>query len=456
MSIVIYSALTICIIIIIFLLLNLKHNENKVQKFIGIDNKYQEVLLDNARLKEKCVKFDEVTQKYELLQSQNAILEKENVLLNEKLEQEKKNLAEKIKLLENAEKKLSDTFKALSSEALSKNNQTFIELAKVVFEKLQEKTKADLSSNTKSLGDLINPIKQALEGVGIKLGELEKSRIGAYEALKQQVGDLILSQNTLKNETTNLVSALKNPTSRGQWGEIQLHRILELSGMKEHCDFKEQVSIDNNGKNIRPDIVIYYPEGKQVVIDAKVPLTAYLKSLETTNENEKRNLLREHTKQIRNHIMSLSKKEYWSQFQPSPEFVIMFLPNEAFFSVAMEQDPNLLEFAMKENIIISTPTTLLALLHTVAWGWKQKNLAENAKQIIKLGQELYERLSNMSQHFYNLGKSINSTITNYNQTLTTLESRVLVTTRKFKELKNNEKEIIELQPIENDIKQIKN
>ena len=154
--------------------------------------------------------------------------------------------------------------------------------------------------------------------------------------------------------------------------------------------------------------------------------------------------------------MSLSKKEYWSQFQPSPEFVIMFLPNEAFFSVAMEQDPNLLEFAMKENIIISTPTTLLALLHTVAWGWKQKNLAENAKQIIKLGQELYERLSNMSQHFYNLGKSINSTITNYNQTLTTLESRVLVTTRKFKELKNNEKEIIELQPIENDIKQIKN
>ena len=420
----------------------------------GLSKKNSLMLLEKIRLEEKCNYFESFEKRYNDLFKDYSALEKKNILLQSNLEQEKNNLSEKINLLQNAEAKLSDTFKALSSDALSKNNQSFLDLAQIAFSKLQEKAKSDLELNKKSVGDLVNPIKLALDGVGEKLSDLEKSRVGAYEALKQQVGDLIISQNSLKTETSRLVSALKTPNTRGRWGEIQLRRVVELSGMVEHCDFQEQIAVNNADTKIRPDMVIYYPGNKQVVVDSKVPLTAYLKSLETSNEVERKILLKDHAKQLRNHVIKLSKKEYWSQFQDSPEFVIMFLPGEIFFSVAVEQDPDLIEFAMREKVLITTPTTLLALLHTIAWGWRQENLTENAKQIVKMGQELYKRLSDLSQRFANLGKSIASTVNNYNQTVATLEGRVLVSARKFTEIENHEKNIIELSEIDNSVRQV--
>lgn len=435
-----------CLVVIIFQLIVI-HNINKKNSFL---------LLEKVRLEEKCCCLEPFEKKYESLLVSYSELEKKNILLQSNLEQEKKNLAEKISLLQNAGEKLSNTFKALSSDALSKNNQSFLDLAQVAFSKLQEKAKSDFELNKKSVGDLINPIKSALDGVGEKLGDLEKSRVGAYEALKQQVGDLIISQNSLKTETSRLVSALKTPNTRGRWGEIQLRRVVELSGMVEHCDFQEQISVSNSDIKIRPDMVIYYPGNKQVIVDSKVPLTAYLKSLEVSDEIERKILLKEHAKQLRDHVIKLSKKEYWSQFQDSPEFVIMFLPGEVFFSVAIEQDPELVEFAMRERILITTPTTLLALLHTIAWGWRQENLAENAKQIVKMGQELYKRLCDLSQHFSNLGKSVSSVVSNYNRTIASLESRVFVSARKFKEIENHEKDIVKLNGIDDSIRQVNN
>ena len=420
----------------------------------NLNNKNSSLLLEKIRLEERCSCLEPLEKKYEDLFVNYSELEKKNILLQSNLEQEKKNLAEKISLLQNAEEKLSNTFKALSSDALSKNNRSFLDLAQATFSQLQEKAKSDLELNRKSVGDLVNPIKSALDGVGQKLGDLEKSRVGAYEALKQQVGDLIVSQNSLKNETSRLVSALKTPTTRGRWGEIQLRRVVELSGMIEHCDFQEQMSATNQDTKIRPDMIIYYPGNKQVVVDSKVPLTAYLKSLEVSNDIEKKILLKEHAKQLRDHVMKLSKKEYWAQFQDSPEFVIMFLPGEIFFSVAIEQDPELIEFAMREKVLIATPTTLLALLHTIAWGWRQENLAENAKQIVKMGQELYKRLCDMSQHFANLGRSVSNVVVHYNRTVASLESRVLVSARKFKEIENHEKNIVELSGIDDSVRQI--
>ncbi len=438
------SSACFCLIVIIFQLIVI-HNILKEKSLL---------LLEKVRLEEKCNCLEPFEKKYADLFENYSEMEKKNILLQSNLEQEKRNLAEKISLLQNAEEKLSNTFKAISLDALSKNNQSFLDLAKTTFSRLQEKAKSDLELNKKSVGDLVNPIKEALDGVGQKLGDLEKSRVGAYEALKQQVGDLIISQNSLKTETGRLVSALKTPTTRGRWGEIQLRRVVELSGMVEHCDFQEQISMEDQSTKIRPDMVIYYPGNKQVVVDSKVPLAAYLKSLEISDDIEKKILLKEHAKQLRDHVVKLSKKEYWTQFQDSPEFVIMFLPGEIFFSVAVEQDPELIEFAMRKKVLITTPTTLLALLHTIAWGWRQENLAENAKQIVKMGQELYKRLCDMSQHFLNLGKSVSNVVTHYNRTVASLESRVLVSARKFKDMENHEKNIIELSGIDNSVRQI--
>lgn len=418
---------------------------------------YRGLLLEKARLEERCLINENTSKKYNELLDKYCELEKKAVFLTTSLDQERKNLQEKVALLENAEQKLSDTFKSISMDALSKNNANFMNLAKTIFEQFQEKAKHEFSTSAKNVNDLISPIKKALEGVDEKLSDLEKSRIGAYEALKQQVGDLITTQNLLKNETGNLVSALRAPSVRGRWGEMQLRRVVEIAGMIEHCDFKEQVTTDgkNGEKIVRPDMVIYLPGGQEIIVDAKAPLGAYLEAIEISDEKLKKNFFKDHARHIRNHVTMLSGKKYWSQFEKSPEFVILFLPGEIFFSVATEHDPSLIEFAMQERVIISTPTILLALLHTIALGWRQENLAENAKHIIKMGQELYKRLSDMTQHIAQLGRSINSTVQSYNSTIASLESRVLVSARKFKDFDVHEKNIIELSTIEGSVRAVK-
>ncbi|MDR2794316.1 MAG: DNA recombination protein RmuC [Holosporaceae bacterium] len=427
------------------------------EKLNTLEAVHQNVLLEKVKLEERCEQLTEISARHDSLLNKELELEKKIVFLSASLEQEKRNLLEKIKLLNDAEEKLSNTFKAISSDALSRNNQAFLDLAKSTFEKFHEKTKSELSINVKSMSELVNPIKSALENVDGKIQELEKNRVGAYEALRQQVGDLIITQNSLRNETNHLVSALKAPTVRGRWGEMQLRRVVELAGMLEHCDFREQASSeDDSGNKIRPDMVISMPRNQHVVVDAKAPLFAYLQALETHDEKIKKALLKEHAKQIRSHVSILASKKYWAQFQPGPEFVVLFLPGEIFFSVATENDPSLMEFAMQERIVIATPTILLALLHTVALGWRQENLSENARAIIKMGQELYKRLADMTQHMANLGKNINSAVQSYNATIASMETRVLVSAKKFRDLEVHEKNIIELSSIEDNVKQMKN
>jgi len=416
------------------------------------------VILEKAKLEERCSQQKDISLKYNELLEKHSELEKKAVLLSANLELERKNLQEKVKLLENAEQKLSDTFKSISLDALSKNNAAFMDLAKSVFEKFQEKAKSEFSMSAKSVCELMTPIKSALENVDIKLNDLEKNRVGAYEALNQQIKDMMMTGNLLKTETGRLVSALRSPTVRGQWGEVQLRRVVELAGMVEHCDFKEQVTseLNDDGKSIRPDMVIYLPGDKQIIIDAKVPLSAYLEALETNDDKLRKSLLIEHAKQIRSRISTLSNKKYWSQFQESPEFVIMFLPSEVFFSAAIEHDSSLIEFSMQERVIISTPMILLALLNTIALVWRQEGVAEDAKKIIKMGRELYERLSIMSSNMSDLGRSIKSAVQNYNSTVGSFENRVLVSARKFKDLDVHEKNIVELSAIEETAREIRN
>lgn len=385
--------------------------------------------------------------KYDELLEKNIGLEKDNTALVTKLEQERKVLAEKMLLLEKAEQKLSDTFKALSSDALSKNNKDFMELAKSLFEQMQARSKADMELNSKNVSELLTPIKNALSGVDTRLVELEKSRIGAYEALRQQVSDLMNTENILKTETANLVSALKTPNIRGQWGEIQLRRVVELAGMVEHCDFQEQVTSNEDSK-IRPDMVIYYPGDKRVIVDAKTPLSAYLQSLEVRDESQRKELLQEYVRQVKKQVINLASKEYWKQFETSPEFVIMFLPGDVFLSVAIENDPSIIEFAMQKRVIMTTPSILITLLRTISFGWQEQKMAEHAEQIKAMGQELYQRLFVTSQHIAELGRDLNSAVGNYNRAVGNIESRVFVTVRKFTELKASNKEILELKPID--------
>lgn len=479
--------LSVCFLVVIASLVcivfsqkyRLKIIQQNLETLSATDQKYQQILLENSKLQERCnlnqnlqqdlqSKHEQLLARYNDLQQKYAAIEQERALLVSDLEHERQNLQEKIKLLEDSEQKLSNTFKAISSDALSHNNAAFLDLAKSVFEQLQEKAKSEFSLSTKSMNDLVVPIKSALENVDVKLAELEKNRVGAYEALRQQVSDMMNTQKSLKDETNHLVSALKMPSVRGRWGEMQLRRVVELAGMVEHCDFEEQVEVTktssgvlpssmNQGKDqvtVRPDMVIYLPGDRQIIVDAKAPLSAYLQALESDDEKAKKTLLKEHAKQIRNHISILANKRYWAQFEKSPEFVIMFLPGEVFLSVATEYDRDLIEFAMQQRVIISTPTILLGLLYAVAQGWRQENLAENAKQVIKMGQELYQRLAIMTEHFGQLGKNINSAVQSYNSTVASLETRVLSSARKFKDFDVHEKNIIELPFVERSVREV--
>jgi DNA recombination protein RmuC len=384
-------------------------------------------------------------------QGELAALRQELTMLQTRLEEERKAAAEKQEMLRDAQARLSDAFKALSADALKSNNEAFLGLARTTLEKFQEGARTDLEKRQLAIDKLMEPVKETLGKFDLKMGELEKSRLEAYAGLKQQVTGLAVTQDTLQRETANLVKALGSPGVRGRWGEVQLRRVVEIAGMLEYCDFEQQVHQAGEGGALRPDMVVRLPGGRSVVVDAKTPLTAYLEAISAPDEATRKAKMAEHARSIRDHMIALGKKAYWEQFQPAPEFVVLFLPGENFYSAALEQEPALIEKLTPENrVVLATPTTLIALLHAFAYGWRQEALAENAQAISALGRELHERLVIMTDHFGKVGLSLGAAVDSYNKTLASLDSRVLVSARKFQELKatHTDKELKSPAPIE--------
>ena len=370
--------------------------------------------------------------------------------LKVRLEETEKRLDEEKGLLDKAKEHLSDTFRALAADALHQNNDGFLALATERLNTVRSEAAGELEARKQEIETLVKPLGDSLAEMTKQIRSLEQARSTAYGTLTEQVRSLISTQDLLRTETGNLVKALRAPIVRGRWGEVQLKRVVELAGMIERCDFFQQESVDTESGRLRPDMRVQLPGGKNIVVDAKAPLQAYLDALEAPTDELRITKLKEHARQVRDHMVKLGAKNYWDHLQPTPEFVVMFLPGEAFFSAALEQDPSLIEQGVNQRVILATPTTLIAVLRAVAYGWRQEQLAENAQRIADLGKDLYERMGTMAGHIEDIGGDLNKAVGSYNKVVGSLERMVLPAARRFKELGvGGNKQIPELNPVDN-------
>lgn len=371
--------------------------------------------------------------------------------LQTRLEAERQAGREKQSLLELAEDRFTDTFRALSAEALRNSSEQFFQLARQSFRAQQEQAGGELDQRRTAIEQLVTPMRESLGRFEARIGELEKAREGAYAELRGQVRSMAEAQAGLQRETGQLVKALRQPTGRGQWGEIQLRRVVEMAGMQEHCDFHTQSSTTTDeGRRLRPDLVVRLPGGRSVVVDAKTPMDAYLDALEAPDEATRGDALARHARQVRQHVLQLSSKNYTAQFDAAPEFTVLFLPSESFFSAALQADPTLIEKGVEQSVILATPTTLIALLRAVSYGWRQQALNDNAREIWALGRTMHERLRVLGTHLAKLGRSLDASVESYNRAVGSYESRVLGTARKLEELEvvPETQTLDELPPIE--------
>ena len=354
--------------------------------------------------------------------------------LDATLASERRNAEEKLRLLSEASEELKAQFKVMAAAALESNNSNFLQLAQATLQNYQTQAAGDLAQKEQAVKNLVDPIAQSLTEMGLQIQGLEQARSQAYGSLTAQVASLLDTQKALQSETGNLVKALREPQARGRWGELQLHRVLELAGMLEHCDFKEQESITSDERRYRPDVIVDLPGGKHIVVDSKAPLAAYLAALEAPDEATRAARLADHSRQIRQHIDALGSKSYWAQLTCTPEFVVLFLPGEVFFRAAMDSDAELIEYGVSRKVIVASPTTLIALLKAVAYGWNQKNLAESARKISEAGRDLYKRLCTMTGYMQEMGKRLGGAVTAYDEMLRSMERRVFPLARKFPDL----------------------